>query len=365
LSRDAHCHFDPFLWAELSRSGFYGLSLPQYRGGEAISLAEQVEVCVGLAAGSQDLPFTVSAMVQAFIATDLLLKFGNERQIEKYLGPISRGEKIAAVSNSESTGGTDVLSLKSEIIEAQGSYRLKLNKYCATNLSEASLVFASAWDKTSNEKPLLDVFIIELSKSDQKNLIPLLSGFKTGLAGSVQLEADFDSLESIRLGSRGSGFNILQHVYNLERLFLPSIIMGTLEGLIPQSFQYASSRTSKGNPLASYQYIQEKIFSLFSVKESLEGILMKILYGPNRAENSTDLIRHSLTLSALKVLSSDEGLSAAIRFFELFGFSGYVSNHLASKFVRDMLAFKSFGGTEELHKTAFFREFQKEFQNEK
>ncbi len=358
IARDRAHSFDRALWNRLAETGFFRLLAPVARGGQGATLKEYVSAFSGLARGAGDIPFVLSAGVQN-LALSVVLRFGSPEQQERHLEALLSGEKIAALCNSEADAGTDLKALRSSFkCGADGMGQLTLRKSAANNLSVAGLVLASAWRVSEGSKPSLEMFLLEIDSTTRQPALDC-GGFWTGAAGSLEIIDAPCSLRENRLACDGTGLDVLKMCFGIERFLIPVLISATLEGVLEEALAVSQRRQSFGKPLASFQYVQEKIVKLYAVTQTVNALVASLL------AKQDGYSEDNAALSLLKLVAVEDGFEAATQFYELCGTSGYLSSHPAQKLVRDLLALKTLGGTREQHKLTIFTEILKGYENVK
>lgn len=348
FQRDRDVHFDRQIWRELGRQGLFN----PYQ-----SFRDQYESFLGFAEGSMDLPLFASVVAHGAIATELLATFGSEHQKAVYLPKMISGEFIAGVCNSEESAGTDLKGIRSSFKDnGAGKILVNVSKRGNTNVTDADVVFASAWDTTNPEKPTLAVLALERGHVIQDSHNEKLMGFKTGMTGSLKTveSLELNSIESM-IGDSKAGFKILKHIFNIERFFTGVAFAGILNGLIPFALEHIQGRKSFGKPLSEFQYVQEKVIAIYSKQHRLLETMNNIM--SSKADLTRgDLKNYTKELALLKMVATEDALRASQQFFEVFGYTSYQLDHLAQKLVRDLMAFKMLGGTKEQQKIVLFQE---------
>lgn len=356
LERDQQVSFSRDKWIALAKTGFFRLSLNDTQQSDSLCVKKEIDAFKELARGSLDLPFCLSGIAHS-ICIKLLSKYGSVSQKQKYLENMLDGTFVAAVANSEESGGTDIRSLTSSLSVIDDSEgKLKVEKRGASNISNANLVFASAWKVYPNTKPTLEVFLLEKHQVVQSAHNERLLGFATGQTGAIKTHEDLRvTISNVQLGHDRAGFSILKTCFNLERLYIPAIICGILEESIALAFEHLEGRVSLNRPMLDFQYVQEKICRIFYVKSIIWGLIQQICSTP-----TADFSHASKELAVLKTVAIEEGLAACLSFFEAIGYQAYTRTHIASKLLRDILAFKFLGGTKEQQKMVLFQELMQE-----
>lgn len=107
----------------LARSGYLGSNIPVNFGGQGWDTVTFGLLNEAIGRGSSALAdlLTVQAMVSL-----TLLKWGTDEQKTQWIPPLARGEIIGAFALTEPSGGSDLLSLKTEF-KKEGSGHLVLN----------------------------------------------------------------------------------------------------------------------------------------------------------------------------------------------------------------------------------------------
>lgn len=320
-------------------------------------LSELGEKFKQLGMGGTPLGMGVSFVAQQ-IGVELLKVYGTEAQKTKYLKKLMSGEMIAAVANTEGTGGTDIKSMTSELrISNDDTGLLSAEKICFTN-GPADLVFLSAWVKDGTDKPSLEVFLIEGTALSQRDLREELSGFKSGMTGALKVERLSLSANDTRLGARGSGFEILKFCFDLERMMIGALIQGALSSLENLVLESIESKSSFGQPLLQHQWVQEKIILIRKTSEILNGLLQSCYHDMKNKVGPVPWIlrQQSTRLSILKWVAVDDGIAAATAALEAGGAVGLRKQNPINEMISDLYHLKFLGGTRELQKSFLIHE---------
>jgi alkylation response protein AidB-like acyl-CoA dehydrogenase len=307
-----------------------------------------------LSRGSLDLPFVLSVIAHGIVGVEILSHFGTPEQKRKYLEPSAQGTRIIAVGNTEEAAGTDIRSIRSKIIaDRDHGQSLHLHKSCITNAAVSSLVIASAWNLTRPEQPRIETVLVESSLLKIECMKKDLIGFRTGDTGNLFTpDTSLSCGDEDRIGPAGSGFEVMRFCFNLERLAVGAMISGVLAGMLEDMVSYSMKRESQGKPLSDHQYVQSKINTVYEYSEILKSILERILL--RTGGNAAGLQEHSELLSLLKIKANEFMIQAAEFYYELHGHRSFGLAHTGQKLVRDSLAFKTLGGSNELQKIVLF-----------
>lgn len=356
IQREEEGKFDREIWKKMAvETGlFQYLAAPNTVPSNSIS--NFISALFGLSKGSLDIPFLLSVAAHGGASVQLLNHCGTPQQKLEFLPKMASGEWIAALCNSEENAGTDIKGLRSNVTWlSEKQVCLNADKPIISNLSVAGIIFLSAKCPPRNEfmKESIEVFVLRAESAIQQWARNDLAGFRSGATGGLSIKNLTFDFDTARLGNSGRGSDVLKYCFALERIFIPILIAGTLEGMIDLGIEYVEKRQCFGRSISEFQYIQEKLIHIHQTKETILSMLFR-LFHDDGVEKVDGFPVDDLLLSELKLFAVYEGFLAATRFFEIFGGKGYV-RHPAQKILRDILGLKALGGTEEQQKIVIFQ----------
>ena len=133
---------------KLHEAGWAGLSWPEEYGGKGATLIEQSIFNEELARQRVPLPANVLGLV---MGGPVVIAHGNEDQKERYLEPILSGEEIWCQGFSEPESGSDLASLKTRAVKANGNWKVTGQKVWTTYAHEAKYCMLLA--RTDQDAP--------------------------------------------------------------------------------------------------------------------------------------------------------------------------------------------------------------------
>ena len=122
--------FDPEFSRKLGARGWIGLTWPKRYGGQERSFLERYVLLEELLASGAPAGAHWIAERQS---GPLLLRFGTEAQRERFLPPIVRGESYFAIGMSEPDSGSDLASIRTRAVRADGGYVVNGTKVWTSN----------------------------------------------------------------------------------------------------------------------------------------------------------------------------------------------------------------------------------------
>jgi alkylation response protein AidB-like acyl-CoA dehydrogenase/GNAT superfamily N-acetyltransferase len=348
---DEH-RFDRAAWRKLAEADFFRLDVSRELGGRGLGLHACAAALQGVADGSSDLAFSVSAVAH-LVFLRVLEKFGSPEQHRAYLPRLLSGEWLGAVANAEPQAGTNLLALASRARRGGDGFELTSDKQCITNVGEADLVMCSARLSDAPPRKEVNIFLVEKTAPGvSTRLRTNLSGLRSSCTGD--LEASQAQLPAhALLGEVGLGLKIFAEMFLQERLFTGVLYLSALRFCIQRAVSHAETRLQFGRLIGRNQFVQEKVIRM-RVAEELQGCLLRWLCGA--VERGEDVNEQ---LSMLKVHGIEAALEASADLVRLLGGRGVGRFELAEKYHRDLLALSILGGTVELHKIVIYGEVSK------
>lgn len=337
LARDEAAKFDLSIWERLNQLGLFHTD----RSHPAICSA-----LYGLAKASLDLPYCSGVAAHLAIGLDLVERFANDEQKEKYLPDLLSSRRISAICNSEEGSGSDLRLMKSKARSSGGDLvLLDASKPCSTNLGMAGLVLLSCWGESQD----LRVFLLEESDVEQSFIQDKLASFRTGAVGSLKVNALEISKKEREVPH---GLVALRHCFHIERFYLGVLVAGVLAGLETVVTPPAIGKEST----QQRQYLQGKLVGLRAARIKLEALLTSIY---EISDQGTDWEKAAGELSVLKMFINLEAAVGVEMAFETIGFAGIYSTNHVHRNLRDFQALTFFGGTTELQKLQVYQELSK------
>ena len=150
---------------KMHEAGWAGVSWPEEYGGKGATLIEQSIFNEELARQRVPLPANVLGLV---MGGPVVIAHGNEDQKERYLEPILSGEEIWCQGFSEPESGSDLASLKTRAVKANGTWKVTGQKVWTTYAHEAKYCMLLA--RTDQDAPKhkgITYFILDM---DQPNV---------------------------------------------------------------------------------------------------------------------------------------------------------------------------------------------------
>lgn len=339
---DEHEQIPPEVLDELKRRGLFGVSLPRAHGGMEMSpmaYARVFEFVTGFDPG-----LAILFGVHLSIGIKGIQLAGTPEQQEKYLPRAATGEWMASFALTEPLAGSDAAGIRSRAEpQPDGSFLLNGHKIWIGNGSFSEIIVAFAQVPVDG-KDRVTAFILRPDMPGYERSTPPLR--KMGARGSNQCELRFHDVrvppENV-LGAPGDGFKLAMRVLNSGRIGLSAGAAGGIKNALAEATRFAAEREQFGQPIASYELIQDKLARMAADAFAAESVAY---FTAGLA--ARDDVDYALGAAAAKVWTSDALGRAVDELVQIAGGRGFVKGYPYERMYRDARITRIFEGTNEI-----------------
>lgn len=298
------------------------LNVPESLGGLSEERSAVTGVLVNEALAYGDMGQAVACLAPASVATAISL-WGTDEQQQTYL-PAFTGDDVpaAALAIAEARTLFDPFELQTTATATDGGYRLDGIKSGVVRGTEAELFVVGA---VLDGSPRL--FVVESGTSG----ISLAADPSMGLraAGLTRLRLDGVVVpETALLGTTDD----YRECVRLSRLAWAALAVGTGRAVLDYVKEYVKTREAFGEPIAHRQAVA---FMVANIAIELEGMRLVTLKAASRAEQGRDASRE---IALARRLASEYGMKIGTDGVQLLGGHGFVKEHPAERWYRDLRA---------------------------
>jgi acyl-CoA dehydrogenase len=337
---------------EMKELGLFGLSIPAEYGGLDLNMEEECLVAIELGGTSPAFRSTFGTNVG--IGSQGLVMYGTPEQKAKWLPGIASGEFITSFALTEPEAGSDSANVQTRAERDGDVYVLNGTKRFITNADKADLFTVMArTDPDKKGAAGVSAFIVERSTPGVSIGKPEK---KMGQQGAKICEVYFDNVRVPafnRLGEEGEGFKVAMKILDRGRLHISAFCVGVAERLIADSVAYATERKQFGQPIFNFQLIQGMLADMKT--EALAAKALALQTARERDQGKSV----SMEAACSKYFASEMVGRVADKAVQIFGGSGYVSDHGIERFYRDVRIFRIYEGTSQIQQVVIARELQK------
>jgi glutaryl-CoA dehydrogenase len=289
-----------------------------------------------LARGSGSLATFVH--VQGGLAMTAIHELGSEEQKRRWLPAMARCEKIGCFGLTEPEAGSDPGSLGTTAVEKDGGYVLEGEKKWIGNASFSDV--AVIWARTEEGKIL--GFLVETDNPGfRADVMPRKGSQRAAWQTHITMK-DCHVPESTRLPqaeSLGSTLSILTH----SRYGVGWDGLGQAADCYETALAYASEREQFGQPIASFQLVQQKLVEM--VNEISLSQLLSIHVG--RLKDAGELDPATVSMFKMNNVAKARRIAATAR--EVLGGNGILLDYRVMEHMADIEGVYTYEGTNDVN----------------
>jgi acyl-CoA dehydrogenase len=328
------------LYRKAADAGITGIGYPEEVGGaggdlgfafvaaeEMVLAGRSVGTCVGLGSHA--------------IALPPILRFGTPDQIDRFVRPALRGEKVSALAITEPGGGSDVAALQTRARRSGDDYVVDGSKTFITSGVRADFVTTAVRTGGPGHGGV-SLLVIERGTPGFTVSRKLR---KTGWWASDTAELSFEDCRvpaANLIGDENAGFIAIMQNFVAERVSLAGQCVAIAELAYRESVEYARERRAFGKSISAFQVTRHKLADMASriaAARALTGeVIARYLAG------ATD---PSLAAMA-KNTATDMCSFVCDQAVQIHGGYGYMRETLVERLYRDARLYPIGGGTREI-----------------
>ena len=305
-----------------------------------------LELCLvreGLARGCTD---AETAFALQGLGSYPILFAGSPEIIERFAGPVLRGEAVAAFALTEPSSGSDAGALQLEAVRDGDSYVLTGDK---------------AWISNAPEMDVLTVFARTKPDAGPKGITAfVVHGEATGLSGDpIELlgphpvgRLRFDGVRvpaSHVLGQVDKGLRLALETLDRFRPSVGAACVGMAQAALDAATAYASEREAFGKPIREFQAVSHQ---LAEIATRLDAARLLVY----RAAAALDAGEQATTSSAMaKLFATETAQSAIDAAIQVHGAVALERGHLLERLYREVRATRIYEGTSEIQREIIAR----------
>jgi glutaryl-CoA dehydrogenase (non-decarboxylating) len=326
----------------MAELGLLGIVIPEENGGAGMDYVCEALACEEIERG--EAAFRTLISVHVGLNSLSLLKYGSEKQMERYLAPQARGEKLACFGLTEPEAGSDVAAMRSTARREGDGYVLngQKNWISYATVADHQLVFAKT-DVEAKHKGI-SAFIVErewpgvTTRETEHKL-----GIWAGSTGELFFENVRVPAENL-VGQEGQGFEIAMHGLDQGRFTVAAGACGVIRACLERSVEYARERETFGKPIGKYQFVQDMIAEMVLGYETSKLLVMQAAWLKNQG------VRNTRETSLAKWHATESAFRAAHLAIQVHGAYGYSAEYGIERYFRNARAPIIYEGTTQIHK---------------
>jgi glutaryl-CoA dehydrogenase len=284
------------------------------------------------------------ASVQGGLCMYPIRTYGSDKQKERWLPPMARGDVIGCFGLTEPDFGSSPAGMRSRAERRGGSWILNGTKRWITNGTVADI--AIIWARTEDD---IQGFIVEremrgFEARDMKGKFSLRASITSELFLSDVEVPEENRLPGVR-GLRGPLSCLTQARYGIAWGAL-----GAAMACFDEARRYAQERLIFDRPLAAYQLAQQKL--VYMATEITKGQLLALRLGRLKDRGQMDHTQVSMA----KMNNVDIALNIARLARDMLGANGIVDDYCSMRHMMNLETVRTYEGTHDVHTLILGRE---------
>jgi acyl-CoA dehydrogenase len=332
-------------------AGFFTPLIPREYGGGGLGVLDTCILSEELAAGCMGI------YVSIFVSTLALypiIKFGTDKQKERFLRPFCSKFSIASYCLSEVTVGSDPASMMTTAVLEGNHYLLNGTKMWITNGSYADLflVFAQT-DPQKKHKGIVALIV----PSDLEGISHGEPIEKMGQRASDTTAVTFKNVRVPKenlLGGTAEGFRKAMAALDITRPMIAIGAVGLARTAMELATQYAKKRIQFSVPIIDHQAVQ---FMLADMAKDIEAARLLVYKAAWLADQG---IRNSKEAAMAKAFAADVAMQVTTNAVQVYGGMGYTKWHPVEKLMRDAKVIQIYEGSAQIMRLVIARQMLQE-----
>lgn len=345
--------FDWDIWKKMGKYGFTGTKIPVEYGGQGGDSLAYVLMNEEFARVSPVL--SIYANTPNSLGGGPLLACGNKEQLEKYLVPAAKGEKMIVFALTEPGAGSDAGSMTTKAV-ADGDHFILNGRKCFISgapVADYAIVYARTNMNVKGSRGI-SMFIVDMKlpgvscgKPEEKMGI---SGYPTS---DIVLE-NVRVHKSDLLGPLDKGYAVAMSTLDGGRLGMAAEALGIAQACLEESIKYSKDRKQFGKPISYNQGIS---FMLADMATEIQAA-RELVYSTAIAKDAGSKDA-SMMCSMSKYFATEMANRVAAKAVQIHGGYGFIKEYKVERLYRDARVYTLFEGTSQVQQMVIARNLLK------
>jgi isovaleryl-CoA dehydrogenase len=336
------------LWPKMGALGLHGITAEEAYGGTDMGYLAHVVAMEEVSRGSAAIGLSYGA--HSNLCINQIRRSGTEAQKRKYLPKLVSGEHVGALAMSETSAGSDVVSMKTTAVKKGDRYVLNGSKMWITNGPHADTLIIYAKTDPKADARGISAFLVE---KGMKGFSPAQKLDKLGMRGSSTSELVFEDCEVPTenvLGAVNKGVAVLMSGLDYERAVLAAGPLGIMQAALDLVIPYLHERKQFGQAIGEFQLMQGKLADMYTTLNACRAYV----YAVARACDQGHATRKDAAGAIL--YAAENATQIALQAIQALGGMGYVNESPAGRLLRDAKLYEIGAGTSEIRRMLIGRE---------
>ena len=324
--------------------GLYALNVPESFGGAGLPTLDWI-------LAEEQFGHTTDILVRRAFGNiyDLLFE-GTPEQVERWLLPSVRGERVFSIAFTEPDAGSDAAAIQTRAAKSDKGWTLNGKKHFISDGEYSDFFIITAVTDPEAGHRGISCFIVDKQTPgltlgrDQ----PMM-----GLRGTSHVELFFDEVKlepQALIGIEGEGLKLALDTLGKIRLAqIGARAIGKSTRILQLATDYASRRSQFGQTIDQFQMIQQMLADSAIEINAARLALLQTAWESDQGHEVRARI------SMIKVQASETLGRIADRAVQIHGGLGYSRDLPIERYYRDARIYRIYDGTSEIHRTVIAR----------
>lgn len=296
---------------------------------------ELSKACAGIASA-----LSVSSHLGSFP----LFAFGDPTQIDRWLRPILKGEKITSFGLTEPAAGSDVRGIKATAVKSDVGWVLNGRKIFITNGPFCDLSIVVAYVDKEAGIDGMALFVVEQGTEgfDSSRRLEKMGHYSSEI-GELVLENVEVPKENL-LGPERGGFKRVMQTLNGGRIVVAGGAIGVAEAAFEVARRYVGEREAFGQAIGKFQAVQHKLADMALDIQAAKQMTYWAAWLYDQDRNPT------WEASMAKLYATEMVLRVTDLALRVFGGYGYIKEFPIERYYRDARMFNIVEGVSDVHR---------------
>ncbi|MCW5737876.1 MAG: acyl-CoA dehydrogenase family protein [Enhydrobacter sp.] len=319
--------------------GLYAANMPEELGGGGLDAMTMTLMEIELGKTSFALQYAVARPSN-------ILRACTGDQVERYLLPTIRGERVECLAMTEPAAGSDLRSMTTRAVRDGDTYVLNGTKHFISyaDVADYAIVFAASGEEQTVRGPRKRITSFLVDKGTP--------GFEVRLGSESVSHRGFHHCELVFtdcrvpvgqiLGEEHKGFDVANTWLGATRLTVAAQCVGRARRVLDLATEWAASRKQFGQAIGEFQNTRFRLARMATEIEAARQLMYFVcdeIDQKRRCDKEAAMVKFFASEMAEKVTS--EAL-------QIFGGAGYTTLHAVERYWRDARLTKIFEGTSEI-----------------
>ena len=327
--------------------GFYACNFPESVGGAGLSHLEFALVERELGRGSM-------ALTHFFGRPQNILMACEGEQVERYLLPAVRGERMDALAMTEPGAGSDVRGMTCSARRDEGDWVLNGTKHFISGADHADFVIvfvATGEDQTpKGPKKRITTFLVDRGTPG----FTIRDGYKSvSHRGYKNMILEFDNCrlpDAQVLGEVDGGFAVMNEWLYATRITVAAMAVGRARRVFDMALNHAAERQQFGQAIGKFQGVSFQIADMITEIDAADYLTLASAW---RLDQGLPANRE---IASAKLYATEMLARVTDATLQIFGGMGLMDDFPIERFWRDARVERIWDGTSEIQRHIIGRE---------